>query len=300
MFQNSRFLSHLRHSQNRRCHLLYFIVFLLIFSGLLQGADTRPQRIVSLSPAMTEMICQLGAETMLVGRTDACNYPKSIQKLPIAGGFGSPNLERIAMLNPTLVIANSIFPVGLEKMLSELGVELIVKPCSTLDDYRDCVLLLGKVLNHQDDAKKELERSESIKKLLEKRAASIPSDQRVNAVWIVWDSPLMLASNGSLPDSILKLIGCNNLAAGGKQPYLKPSFEYLATLDPAVIIWPDLTPEKERDISSSNPWKELRAVKQKHLIRGASPDVLLRPGPRLFDGMIQLQNVLYPSRNKEK
>ena len=58
------------------------ILFLILINALSVSAA---ERIVSLSPALTELVCHLGCEKQLIGRSDVCNFPESVREIPVAG-----------------------------------------------------------------------------------------------------------------------------------------------------------------------------------------------------------------------
>lgn len=83
------------------------------------------QRIVSLSPAVTEILFDLGAGDRLVGRTDYCNYPEQAEQIASIGGISNLNVEAVVSLNPDLVISGSMVPEKSVRQLSELGVPVV-------------------------------------------------------------------------------------------------------------------------------------------------------------------------------
>ena len=70
---------------------------LLFFSMLLLSAE---ERIASLSPNLTEIICLLGGESALCGRSSACDYPPGIRKIPVVGRFGKADPEALIAQYP--------------------------------------------------------------------------------------------------------------------------------------------------------------------------------------------------------
>ena len=64
---------------------------------------------MSVSPELTEIIFALGEEERLVGRSDFCNYPEDTKEIPSVGAIDDPNIEKIAELQPDLVIGSRIF-----------------------------------------------------------------------------------------------------------------------------------------------------------------------------------------------
>ena len=82
--------------------LLLSLICCLFADLALYGND----RIVSLSPALTELVWHLKQGKTLVGRSSACQYPNDVKRLPIAGNFGQPQVEKVFALKPTWIIAN--------------------------------------------------------------------------------------------------------------------------------------------------------------------------------------------------
>ena len=82
-------------------------------------------RIVSLSPAMTEIICHLGLRENLVGRSEVCNYPESVKNLPIAGAFAKPNVEKILRLKPTHIVTNDLINPGVISIFKQHKIEAV-------------------------------------------------------------------------------------------------------------------------------------------------------------------------------
>ncbi len=253
-----------------------------------------PVRIVSLSPALTETVVQLGGRDSLVGRSTACNYPESILALPCAGDFGIPNLERILTLRPTHFIGNDLMDGNGEKILRNAGISIEIHQCRNIADYREWVLRIGKILKRQDAAEKEIKRvDEAMKNLLEK-TENIPDAQRKRAVWVVWESPLMLAGKNSLPDFILRSAGALNAAGEVTPEYFHASFEWLLQENPQILVWPELDAKRRESLAKDPLWSKIDAVRNGKIINDIPPDLLLRPGPRLFDGMKELQKRLLP------
>ena len=298
--------------------LFFFLtLFFLLFSPLLpfparaaaeEGQASHgmknPVRIVSLSPALTETVVQLGGRDSLVGRSTACNYPESILSLPCAGDFAIPNLERLLTLRPTHFIGNDLMDEKVKKILEKSGITIEIHQCRNIADYRDWVLRLGKILNRENAAKKEIKRMDEVMEKLRENTCSIPPDKRKRAVWVVWESPLMLAGKGSLPDFILRSAGAVNAAGEVSPEYFYASFEWLLQENPQVLVWPELDAERKKRLAKDPLWSELDAVRNGRIIDDISPDLLLRPGPRLFEGMKELQKRLLlppsPSAKREK
>ena len=243
------------------------------------------EKIISLSPALTELVCHLGCEKQLIGRSDVCNYPESILKLPVAGRFADPYIERIISMKPTLVIANDLINPNIFKTFEKCGIKTMMMQCRNIAEYRQCVQKLSAALNVADAGNRELQRIDM--KLSEKRE---PLNMKV--LWVIWDSPLMIAGKNSLPDEVIRLAGAENVAAGVPQAYFKCSFDWLAEQKIDVIIW-SAAPNGWKQ---HRFWKKLNAVKNNKIVSDLNPDLLHRPSPRIFDGVELLRKKLEEMR----
>ena len=92
-----------------------------------------PKRIVSTSPAVTEIIYALGGSHLLVGRTDFCTYPPEAANIPSVGGISNLNIEKTLSLNPDLVISGSMVGKKTTDQMDAMGTPMVCvieKPAS--------------------------------------------------------------------------------------------------------------------------------------------------------------------------
>ena len=268
------------------------ILFLLAFlTSLLCCAEDA--EFVSLSPGLTELICHLGLGGRLIGRSSVCDFPPEVRSVPVAGDYAKANPEWLAVQkrkHPGLIlVADELYPPETEAVLRKLGIPLKKMPCRTIEDYCAWVRALGDMTSSGEAADRELER---IRAAREKIRRDRPARGK-STVWILGTDPMVIAGPGSLPDSILKEIGAVNAAGHQEKPYFRASLEWLLLTDPDRII---LLKRHGSDTSGSltrHPvWNRLKAVRNGCVIRDISEDELLRPGPRLFDGMRKLQDAV--------
>ena len=103
----------MRYKYMRRINAVLSAVVLLIAGLAAEAADEL--RVISLSPSLTELVFQLGKGSSLVGRSTVCDYPAEVTKLPVAGNFADPDIERVLKLKPDVVITNDLLHPGREK-----------------------------------------------------------------------------------------------------------------------------------------------------------------------------------------
>ena len=101
-------------NKRKYSHRSYFAIFcaaafipaIILFFSVIQGAlnavyaESAPQRIISMSPAITEILFEIGAGDKVVGVTDFCVYPPKAAKLPKLGGILNPNVEVMISIRP--------------------------------------------------------------------------------------------------------------------------------------------------------------------------------------------------------
>ena len=113
----------------------------------------QPLRVVSLSPAVTEIMFALGAEDLLVGRTDFCEYPQEAQAIPSIGGISNLNIEKILSLDPDLVISGSMVGKKVTDQMDAMGVPMVCvieKP--RFEALFDNIMAIGHLVNKEKAA----------------------------------------------------------------------------------------------------------------------------------------------------
>lgn len=223
---------------------------------------------------------------MLVGRSSACDFPAEAVKLPVVGGFADPDLERIMQLKPGLVITNDLMKPGKKKALVRAGIRLERMQCRNMDEYIRWTEMLGRLLDCPEAAAVEIAR---VRNRLDKlRIQAEKKALKKKICWVVWDSPLMIAGAGSLPETVIQYAGGINLAQGIQPEYIKASKDWLIKNQPDILVWTCSRPLNKKD----RFWKALKAVRNRAVINAPDSSVLLRPGPRLPEGIEWLKREL--------
>ena len=242
--------------------------------------------VVSLSPALTELICHLGRGDRLVARSTACDWPESVKSLPTAGDFAEPELERILAMKPALVVSNEFVNPKDADALRQAGIEVELRPCDGFADYRAWVARMGELLDCPEAAQAELERTD-------RRIAGFEAElertgrKPLRALYVIWDSPLIAAGADSLPDAVGRLAGLENIISEQKG-YPSISLEFVLHEQPDVVVWF----AHGKDWKSNPSWHGIRAVSTDHVLVPRDDSALLRAGPRIFDGIADLKSDL--------
>jgi ABC-type Fe3+-hydroxamate transport system substrate-binding protein len=179
-------------------------------------------RIVSLVPSITELVCELGLADQLVGRTGFCIHPKeALKKIPKVGGTKSVNLKKIRELAPSHVIVN----VDENKKetadaLAEFVPNLIVThPLAPLDNlalYRQ----IGSAFGKQREAEALCVRFESVYESVVKKTF-----RKKGVLYLIWKDPWMTVSRDTYVSRTLALFGLQTLPESADARYPKISLE---------------------------------------------------------------------------
>lgn len=257
-----------------------------------------PQRIVSLSPATTELLFALGLGESLVGVTEHCNYPPAAQQITRvgAGTLEGISREMIVSVEPDLILCKSDNHQPLVETFEKLNIPIMAIGPESLEELFQEAQWLGKICDREEAAAALVQSMQSRLALIRKAVTARTSDQKPMRVFYeVWDEPLMAAGPGSFIDELLRLAGLENVVSDTSRRYPRVSAEVIVQRNPEVILAPTTHFEKV-DISTfaKRPgWAEVAAVRDEKifLIDG---DRVSRCGPRLLDALEQIVVSVYP------
>lgn len=286
-------------------------IFLLLTTGCQEEksssySDAPPSRVVTLSPAITEMLYELGCEDQIVGVTRFCRYPAAAQKKTPVGGFLDPNYEAIFKLNPDLVLV----PAGAEELkqtLERYDQKVLEIPQRSLEDVYTSLRLLGKTFGVEAEAEAKItEIRQTLRKLAERCQKKRPQrilmvvgrdyqSERLEEVYIV--------GKDGLCNPLLEIAGGKNVYTG-ETPFPKISEEAILQMNPEVIleIQPNETQQSMNETFSRKAWErlsEVEAVKRGQIffMKGEPP---LLPSPILTQWIKYLAELLPKEENTER
>jgi len=249
--------------------------------------EQAPQRIVSLSPAITEMLYLIGAENKLVGISDYCNYPEATAKLPKVGGMQNINLEALAALHPDVVLVGSIVSKKDVESIEKMNIPVIALiEESSIENLSTMITTLGKITDCQTKADQEAESWKSEMAILKAKASTQTAHKSVYYVVGFGDAGDYTAPNDSHINEIIELAGGRNIGASLKGWSI--SREFLFESDPDII----LVREEDKDaFCKQHPYTQLKAVKEGHVypINSGWIDIV---SPRNIQAVKMIQEVI--------
>ena len=261
-----------------------------------------PQRIVSLAPSNTEIVCALGACDRLVGVTDFDDHPPEVTEIEPVVIAASVDVERVVAAEPDLVIAagNEQTPTSVIEQIEDLGLLVLVLYPETLEGVYADIELVGQALGRPDAATEVVGDMEArVDAVLEAVEGADPP----LTLYEVFHSEgtTYTAGEGSFLASILELAGAEPLT-GDAQGLL--GAEDLVAADPELILLgtasydPALAdPDTARStVAGRTGWGDLRAVRDGRVVPYLEDIVTTRPGPRIVEGLEALARAIHPDR----
>jgi len=257
-----------------------------------------PQRIISLSPNITEILFALGLNNRIIAVTDFCKFPPEAEKKPKIGGLMNPNIELIVSLKPDLIIMLETNK-DIKEKLSSLKTKFLVVKNETINDVMKSITEIGEAVGEKEEGEKLLIRFQKKLEDVKKLIANLPKEK----ILIVVDkSPESLqgmycAGKGNFIDEMATLAGGVNVLQDSTTPYPIVSKEKLIELNPDVILDMSIYGERKEVNNQKimNSWKSLysiNAVKNNriHLI---DPTSITIPGLRIPENVEYLAKLIH-------
>ena len=261
--------------------------------------NDRPARIITLAPSLGELAAGLsgGDLTRIVGVSEYTDYPAALIQVASIGSYARFNLEKVVALKPDLVLAtldgNSRDQV---LHLRELGLPVVVVATANLKDVEASMRLVGLAMGvpaAADLMAKNFAAALNRIRVESKRRASHRS-----VLLQLGDDPLVAAGGGAFLTDALEAVGASNLYGDAGTHYPRPSLEDVVHRDPDVIVVLALGHDLKPFEAMTSRWSRfagLKAVKAGR-VRLLQADSLLRPTPRLIDGLSLLEKAIYEAR----
>jgi iron complex transport system substrate-binding protein len=288
-------------------------------------------RVVSLLPAATEIVCALGLEERLVGRSHECDHPASVARLPVCTRARIPDgnsREIHAGVGALLARGLSLYDVDVA-LLRELGPDVIVTqdqcsvcavhlrdleaaladwtgaPCQivslsprTLGDVFSDFGRVGRALGAEASARHLAQRLAGRISEVGERTGALPV--RPTVVCLEWLEPLMAAGNW-MPE-LVAIAGGRSLLGGIGTHSPAIDWKRLHDADPDVLVvtacgFDLLRSLRELECVRERPeWRALRAVREGRAYVADGNAYFNRSGPRLVESLEILAEILHPAR----
>lgn len=242
-------------------------------------------RIVSLAPGITDTLFAIGAGPQLVARSDYCDFPPEVARLPKAGTSLTPNYELITRLAPSLIVGED-GAAARRRELEALGATLLL-PWLTLDEVVKGVRELGLRTQRRDAA-------EALAVRMQRELGAPPPADGPRVLLVIGYQPgkldeIWFIRENSLHAAALHAAGARNAVTSVVPGLPRLSPEQLVEIDPDAILILAVPGKAQPDALRS--WQQLtplRAIKNQNLEMIEAPEAYVH-GPRILSLIDRLQ-----------
>lgn len=254
-----------------------------------------PSRIIGLTPSLTEILFALGLGDKVVGATEWSDYPEAARAVPEVGSYVSPNLERIAVLNPDLVLVNREGnPPWVVEKLEQAGIPVFVTWPNDPLTLPDSLERIGRVCGVPEAGRVMADELRACYEMIASRLAGV---ELVPTLLVIGNRPLVSVGAGSFHDRLLQMVRARNVAAEAPGNWPRLDVEFVLQTKPDVVVVS--TMERGQNLEQEMRfWREMPGLngRPEFRVTSISSDLLDRPGPRLARGLETLARIIHPDR----
>lgn len=257
-----------------------------------------PQRIVSVIPAVTEMLFTIGAGSQVVGVGSFDHYPPQVETLPRVGALLDPDLERILSLKPDLVAVYGS-QVDLRTQLERAGIPTYVYSHAGLADVTTTIRQLGERVGQKEAAATLAAGIEARIEAVRRRVSGARRPRTLVVFGREAGSLRGIYASGGVGfiHDMVAAAGGENIFADVKSQAVQATTELILARRPDVVLElrmtalsPDLI---EREIHVWDALSALPAVRS-HRVYILNDSRTVVPGPRVAEGIDVIARVLHP------
>ena len=260
----------------------------MLFSSNIACASNR---IVSLIPSSTELICAVGFGGEIVAVSNYCNYPIELTKSLPKIGDQNLNVEKILSLKPSILIDTNGIHSRYKDIFKKLNLYYVNIDVKTQDDIPKAALKIAFLLGNENNAKAFIENWNN-------ELSKLPSIQNNKKVYVeIWNNPIQAVGGNNNIDSIIKKAGGINVFEK-QNDYPIVNSEMIILLNPDIILL--AYPETDIDSVKNRPgWKNIKAVKNNNIF-AINQDTIVRPSPRNLDAIKTINEIINRVNMNEK
>ncbi len=252
------------------------------------------KRIVSLAPAITEILFALEAAGRLVGVTDSCDYPDAAHELPNISAWFDPDRDKLLALEPDLVLGLETAHRQLKHDWENNGIQVtLVNPTSVAAALED-ILRLGEMLDAAPAAQTCVQNLQTRLNALDRKVDRLPREKRLTVCRVLdlEGNQLIVAGPLSFQYDVITRAGGLNVSGQFKEAYPKIPWALFERWDPEMIFFCGYDRQFIQRLQTDMKWQSLKAIKTGRLHQFDCA-LTCRTGPRIVDMAELLFDTLY-------
>jgi iron complex transport system substrate-binding protein len=255
-----------------------------------------PTRVVSLAANITETIYAIGAEKRVAGVSHDSDYPRAASGLPFVITYPDFDLPSVVALNPDLVLASTeIHDSGISSFFDRYKVNLHFQDYPDMASIFESIREIGQMLASEEAANHLADSLAAQTKMI---ADSTAGQIKYKTVIVLGIDPItVVGSKSFMNDMITKAGGSNPFGIlPGKYPTVTADQFILAA--PEYVLIPTHNDRAWNDLIALHPeiHTKIPATELNHIFQ-MEPEAIVRPGPRIVEGLAYITRVLHSRVN---
>ena len=285
--------------ENCKKFKVFHLIALFVCSIYSIDSHASSQRVISTSPAITEILFAVGAGDNVIGVTDYCNYPKNACRLPSIGGPLNPSTEKWIALKPDLIILQDD-SVVLNKHAKVFKIPTLEVSVNNLKNILTSIQIIANAMQKPKAGKQLVDQ---IKRQIDNYQTNIRKTQPRQVLMLLSDTndpsrDLYAVGRNTFLNELLSIAGGKNILPDTMATYPKISKEFILAKSPEIIIeiGPTANLSNEEILVRKKAWTiypTIRAVRNDRLYF-VGADYILIPGPRLLNILDILARNIHP------
>lgn len=230
-------------------------------AGRAISIDQPPQKVVSIVPAVTEILFRIGAGDAVVGVTHHDTNPPEASEKSEIGGFFSPSLARIDALKPDTIFVSSLHETIASAYTGKDRVRLIQLPLKTLGNLYETIALLGTIFDRKEGADHLAAEIESELAHTAEKVSAIPVPERKRVIRLMGRTRIMAPGDDSFQNEMIRLAGGIPPDLGKKGAIVPVTLEEWKTFNPEFIYGCGGDRKAAEQLFDRPGWGDVEAVK---------------------------------------
>jgi len=254
---------------------------------------SRPERIVSLAPNITEILFALGLDKEIAGVSMFSDYPEAAGSKPKVGSFVNISLEKVASLNPDLIIGTAD---GNRKetveQLEQIGFPVYVINPSSFKGILETTLNIGMITGREKQAKEVVS---GLRQRINAVVSLTGNLKRPGVFFQVGINPVVTVGRNTLHNKLIELAGGVNIYGDVMTRYPRCGMEEVVARKPDIIIVSSMKRggNLSRIRNKWMKWKNVPAVRNDRIYIIES-NLIDHSSPRIVDGLEEIVRIIHP------
>jgi iron complex transport system substrate-binding protein len=261
-------------------------------------SERPPQRVVSISPAITEILSGLGVFDRVVAVSDYCIYPAGVKNLPRVGSWLNTNVEKILSLRPDLILITDAQVPFIGESFQKLNLRYVAVPSLSLDDTFRAIDQVGQAVGRVAEASRLVKETRQALDGVHNKTRGVVKPR---VLCVVDRTPgtlrdLTVVTPGSFLNELVQIAGGVMATMPTKGGYVTINKEALLAIDPDIILDIVHTPGGRLSEDLQSVWSELpslRAVRE-HKVYPVRNEFILHTSQFVNETVRLLAETMHP------